>query len=314
MISIVTLNYNQNEYTIKCIQSILNSKFKEFFILLVDNGSTQENYEELVEGLPIHSSLLVHRIDDNRGYVGGINYGIEESKKLNADHILIMNNDTLIDENAVGELLKVCIDFENRAIVTGKVYDFNEPNVFQDVGYSFKDKKTLQFNRIGLGKEDKGQYDEISERDMLDDVFWLFPMNLYDEIGGYSNYFWFNAEQADFALRAKKRGYKLVYTPSAKLWHKGSVSIGGRNRNPKLAYWHIQSSLILGYLHLDKLNFLTYSFRVFKSVLFTRIKSVFYQIKGDRSWVDYSNAKVKGVNYFLVWVMKKNANEGKNPF
>ena len=46
---------------------------------------------------------------------------------------------------------------------------------------------------------------------------------------------------------AHEKGYKLLYTPDAKLWHKGSASIGGRNFNPVLAYWNMQSSLILKY-------------------------------------------------------------------
>ena len=113
---------------------------------------------------------------------------------------------------------------------------------------------------------------------MLDDVFWVFPISLYQKIGGYSTFFWFNGEQVDFALRAQKQGYNLIYTPDAKIWHKGSVSIGGRIRNPKLAYWHIQSILILGYLHLKKFNFLIFFIRILKSIVSTRLKSFYYQL------------------------------------
>ena len=41
---VITLNYNQNDYTIKCINSLLNSNYNNFNILLIDNGSTEENY------------------------------------------------------------------------------------------------------------------------------------------------------------------------------------------------------------------------------------------------------------------------------
>ena len=45
---------------------------------------------------------------------------------------------------------------------------------------------------------------KLLNMDHLDDIFWLVPVKLYLEIGGYSTYFWFNYEQADFALSAKK--------------------------------------------------------------------------------------------------------------
>jgi GT2 family glycosyltransferase len=314
MVSVITINYNQSDYTIKCVESLLKSEYDKFRILLIDNGSTLENYKELKEKLPSDSKLKLLRLENNRGYVGGINYGLTEGKKLQTDYFLILNNDTIIEQNSISNLVDCCIKYNNKAIVTGKVYHYDEPNKLQDVGYSYMNRKTLRFYRIGLNEFDEGQYDLMSERDMLDDVFWLFSMKLYQKIGGYSSFFWFNEEQADFALRAKKEGFKLIYTPMAKLWHKGSVSIGGRNRNPKLAYWHIQSSLILRYIHLGKINFLLYLIGTLKSILLTSLKSIYYRLKGDKSWLLYAYAKRKGFMYFLNWTFIKNKNIGKNPF
>lgn len=311
---IITLNYNQNDYTLKCIDSILKSNYNNYMILLIDNGSVHDNYKELESKLPNDNHIILHRIEQNRGYVGGINYGLENGAKLNPDYFLIMNNDTILDKNAITELVSTCVEYNDKAIVTGKVYHYDEPNKLQDVGYTFKSKKRLQFNRVGLNEIDKGQYDKVLERDMLDDVFWLFSIKLYKKIDGYSPYFWFNAEQADFALRAKEAGYKLIYTPKAKLWHKGSVSIGGRYMNPKLAYWHIQSTLIMRYLHLSKFNFVVYFLIIMNSIIRTSLKSLFFRLKGDKSLMLYSSAKRKGLYYFLHWLIKRNENVGYVPF
>ncbi len=313
MVSVITLNYNQNNYTIKCVESILNSLNIKFHILLIDNGSTKENVEQLCKKLPKSENLTLKILENNIGYVGGINFGLKEGLKLNPDYFLIMNNDTIIDKHAVNELITTCQSFDNRAVVTGKVYHYDEPNKLQDIGSSLN-KRTIQIKRIGLNEIDNGQYDKIAERDMLDDVFWLFSMKLYDQIGGYSPYFWFNAEQADFALRAKKKGYKLIYTPQAKLWHKGSVSIGGRDKNPRLVYWHTQSSLILRFLHLNRINFLNYFFSTINSVFRTSFKAIILSIKGDKTLLNYAIAKRKGFCYFLKWVIIRNVNIGENPF
>jgi len=314
MIALITLNYNQNDYTLKCVESILMSKNNDFKLFLIDNGSELENYNVLKSSLPKDDRLILDRIDINRGYIGGMNYGLQYGAKMNPAYYLIMNNDTILDENAIDELLKTCKKYENKAIVTGKVYHYNERNRLEDIGSRFKNKKLLQFDHVGHNELDTGQYDNEAERDMLDDVFWMIPAKLYQEIGGYSTHFWFNAEQADFVLRAKKIGYKLIYTPNAKLWHKGSVSIGGRAKNPKLVYWHMQSSLILRYLHLSKLNFFRYFIIMLISILRTSIKAYIKNIKGDKSLLKYAKAKRAGFYYFLKWLFKKNKNVGFNPF
>lgn len=311
MVLIITLNYNQNDFTLKCVESVLKSNYKDYKILLIDNGSTEENYINLKNNIPNDDKLVLKRIEKNRGYVGGINYGFSEGVSYKPDYFLIMNNDTILDENAVDELVKASKKHEDNVIVTGKVYHYDNPDVFQDVGYVYANKKILSFKRIGLDEVDKGQYDIVEKRDMVDDIFWLLPAKLYTEIGGYSTYFWFNAEQVDFALRAKQKGYELIYTPFAKLWHKGSVSIGGRDKNPRLAYWHIQSTLILGFLHLGKFNFLIHFFNILKSVTLTSFKSIYYSLfKRNNSLKDYAKAKRRGLSYFLKWFFIRNNNLG----
>ncbi|MBZ0183574.1 MAG: glycosyltransferase family 2 protein [Melioribacteraceae bacterium] len=314
IVTIITLNYNQNDYTIKCIESILMSEFDNYYILLVDNGSTQKNYQDLQNNLPKSDKIILHRIEQNRGYVGGINYGLKKGADLNSDYFLIMNNDTIIDKYAITELVNTCTNYSNKAIVTGKVYYFDDSNRLQDIGYAFKNKSRLTIDRVGLNELDSGQYNEEKERDLIDDVFWLFPSDLHKKIGGYSNYFWFNAEQADFALRAKKAGYKLVYTPKAKLWHKGSVSIGGRDKNPKLAYWHIQSTLIFRYLHLSRNQFLLQYIKITSGVFSSYIKALFLHKSEKSRQLEYSKAKLFGIIYFHKWLFYKNNNTGINPF
>lgn len=314
MVVIITLNFNQNDYTLKCVESILKSKNIKYHILLIDNGSTKENVDILIKNLPKSNNLTLKKIEKNIGYVGGINYGLKEGLKFGPNYFLIMNNDTIIDKNAIYELVNTCKDYKDEVVVSGKVYHYDDPTKLQDIGHIYSNEKTLKFKRIGLNEIDNGQYNIVAERDMLDDVYWLFSINVFKKIGNYSSYFWFNAEQADYALRAKKEGFKLIYTPKARLWHKGSVSIGGRNKNPKLAYWNIQSSLILRYIHLSKWNFSIYFLSIIKSVFFTTLKSIYYNFKGDRSWVSYSSAKRKALIYFLKWTIIKNENTGVSPF
>ena len=75
LVAVLLLNYNQNEYTLKCVDSILKSEDKLFKIILIDNGSTKENAKALEEQLPDDERLVFHRIEDNliegkKGFTG----------------------------------------------------------------------------------------------------------------------------------------------------------------------------------------------------------------------------------------------------
>lgn len=314
LVMVIVLNYNQEKYTISCVHSLLKSTYKNFIIFLLDNGSEYDSYLSLEETLENNDRVILQRIENNIGYRGGINYCLKEGSKLNPMFFLIMNNDTIIDEHAIDELVNTINIYGNQAIVTGKVYHYDQPNLLQDIGYTFKNEQRLLFNRIGLNEIDSGQYDFITERAMLDDVFWLVPKKLYETIGGYSDFFWFNSEQADFALRARNENYKLIFTPYAKIWHKGSVSIGGRENNPSLVYWNIQGTLIFRYLHLSSLRFIQFFLNILLSIILTYSKAFLTLFGLNGKSFKYANAKFYGLMYFIKWMFIKNVNTGYNPF
>lgn len=311
----VLLNYNQNDYTVKCVESLLQSDYESHILLLIDNGSESQNVAELEKMLPEDKKLVFIKITDNIGYAQGTNFGLEEALKFDPKYFFILNNDTIIDKSAISELVATSKKYNDMARVTGKVFHYDQPDLIQFIAFKNASKKYLSFERIGRDELDEGQFDSLEELDMMDDIFVLQPSSLYKSIGGYSKYLWVNGVNVDISLRAKNKGYKLVFNPKAKLWHKGSVSIGGRTMNPKLAYWNIQSKLTLRYIHLNKINFIQFYLRVmFNDVLRTYFKSIYLKISGKGDISIYAKSKLVAFVHFHKWIFKKNDNIGYNPF
>jgi len=311
----VLLNYNQNDYTIKCVESLLESDYKNHKLLLIDNGSEAANVTLLEKMLPDDDRLKFVKLEDNIGYAQGTNYGLEEGLKLKPTYFFILNNDTVVAKDAISELVATSKKHKDKARVTGKVFHYDEPKMIQFIAYKMVDKKFLTFERLGNDELDKGQFDSLEELDMMDDIFVLQPASLYETIGGYSKYLWVNGVNIDISLRAKQNGYKLVFTPKAKIWHKGSVSFGGRTMNPKLAYWNIQSKLILRYIHVDRISFIQFYLKIlFNDVLRTMSKAIFLKIIGKKDMLNYAKSKLMSLIHFHIWTIKKNENTGYNPF
>jgi GT2 family glycosyltransferase len=312
---VITINYRQNDYTIKCINSLLTSIYSNFDIILIDNGPITEAHSELKNLLPDDKRIHLHLSEENMGYVKGINLGLKEADKYEPGYIMILNNDTYIDENTIFELVKTCQLYKDNAIVTGKVYEYENKLKIQTLGFKFTNKNTLKYISIGNNEtDDKYLYENIEERDLIDDQFWLFPFRLYKGIGGYSEYFFWAYEQADFALRAKSNGYKLVFTPKAHLWHRMHGALKSNRYNAAYCYWDTQSALIFKFMHANLFYFIIIYFDFCIRIIRVFAKSFLFLITGKENIFKYAFAKLLGFIYFNRWILIRNENNGKNPF
>lgn len=308
MIAVILLNYNLNYDTFECIDSILQSDYKSFKICLVDNGSEIENYNELYIRYRDNARIQIIRLEKNIGYVGGVNFGMQTAAEDHPEYLLVMNNDTILDISAIRELKNTADRYNGRAIVSGKVYDYVQKDVFQQTGMLFTNHKFLIGTYPGKGEKDTGQLDEEAERDSLDDVFWLLPTRLIEDIGYYSPYFYLYAEQGDYAQRARRKGYKLIYTPRAKIWHKGSMTSGGGDKlSPKIGYWRGKGIFIFQYRNLEKKYFI-------QSVVinFCKFSARYLASRGKQR--ESRKAFLRGYFDGFLWLFNKTPNTGYNPY
>ena len=307
-VSIITINYNQNEYTLNCINSVLQSDYSRFNVILIDNGSLKENFSSLKKLLPADDRIILERIEINKGYVGGINYGLKISSELKPDYYVIMNNDTIIDRFAISELVRVAELYDQKAIVSGKVYHLDDPDTIQHTGLLFTDKKYLKGYSPGKNEKDAGQCDIIAERDSLDDILWLLPATIVNDIGYYCNHYFMYAEQGDYAQTARRSGYKLIYTPNAKIWHKGSLTSGGGNKKAlPVCYWRAKSSFIFSYRNLKFRYFL-----IRNTILFLKYLGKIIIFKGEER--KCAIARFRGLMAGINWFFNKKPDNGYNPY
>jgi GT2 family glycosyltransferase len=220
---VLILSYNGKHLLDDSISSYLKNDYSDFSVCVVDNGST-DGTREYVNGK--YPDVYLLRLEKNLGYSGGLNEGLKFAfTEQNADYALITNNDVVADDKAISSLVKTAETFTDAGFVTGKVYYYDKKDTLQTVG---KIEHPVLWNggHIGNGETDKGQYDEVSERYFADDIYTLVRKSLYEKVGGYDTLFQFQCEEYDWQARAKEAGFKIYYTPSAKIWHKDSMTIG----------------------------------------------------------------------------------------
>lgn len=138
----VVVTYNRKELLLECIESLLNQSYKLDKIIIIDNNSTDNTHEYLLENRILQNKIIKYiKLDENIGGAGGFNKGIEIAYKENKyDWVWIMDDDTIPNNNSL-ELLLLGKDVisENISFLCSKVIgpkneEMNIPNISKSVG------------------------------------------------------------------------------------------------------------------------------------------------------------------------------------
>jgi len=116
-VGIVVLNYLNYEDTIECVESLLDLNYDNYNIVVVDNGSDNNSFEILKNEFKESDNIYVLNTGENLGYAKGNNQGIDYCRNnLNAEHVMVINNDTIAEDK---NLLNVLLEHKDDGIVLG---------------------------------------------------------------------------------------------------------------------------------------------------------------------------------------------------
>lgn len=234
LVFVSILNFNGKNNTIACLRSlekVTREKF-DLKVVVIDNAS-REKFD-----LPDFKNLNVHLInnDKNLGFSGGHNVGIKFALGNRADYVVILNNDTIVDEKLISELLK---NSEDAGIVAPKIYfypgsEFHKDRynkeergkVFWYAG-GIMDWKNVLARHRGVDDVDHGQYDKTESTDFASGCCMLVKREVFDNVGLFDEKYFLYYEDNDLSQRAKRLLFKIAYNPKAVLWHKNAGSVGG---------------------------------------------------------------------------------------
>ncbi|HEX7344528.1 MAG TPA: glycosyltransferase family 2 protein [bacterium] len=201
-----------------CLKSLLASEFREFEVILIDNASSDGSREMTAAEFP---TVRQHRLEENRGYAGGCNAGIEIAR---GQYILLLNDDTVLEPDSLGALVAALDRDPGIAFAQPKLLNIRDRRYFDysgacggllDVlGYPFAFGRTFM-----CLEEDRGQFDSASQ------IFWacgtaaLYRRRALDEVGYLDSDFFAHMEEIDLAWRLHLAGYRGVRVPEAVVYH-----------------------------------------------------------------------------------------------
>ncbi len=222
-VTVIIPNYNGLDFLIPCLKSLRDQTFKDFSVLVVDNGSDDGSVGWLKDNLV--PSLFLEK---NFGFAVAANKGIEAS---DSPFVIMLNNDTVADaaymENLVGTIEKSPHIFS----VSPKMVKMSDPHLIDDAGDCYS-LPGWGFQR-GVG-QDARLYDRPCTVFSSCGGGAIYRRSVLEEIGLFDERHFAYLEDIDLGYRAQIAGYCNRYCPSAVLSHVGSGTSGSRYNDFKV--------------------------------------------------------------------------------
>jgi GT2 family glycosyltransferase len=223
MLAIILVNWNGRNDTLECLASLRTLALQELKVIVVDNGSTDGSVDAIRSA---HPWVEIVALGENRRFAGGNNAGISHALAAGADYVLLLNNDTFVAPDFAAQLLRRMTTEPHCGLVTPKIYYASSPDRLWFAGgeISFW---TGTMRHIGIRQSDHGQYDVSRDIDYATGCCVLTSREVINNVGMLDESYFIYTEDADWSMRIRKAGYRVVYEPAARVWHKVSVSSGG---------------------------------------------------------------------------------------
>ncbi len=239
LVYVILLDYDGRDDTIECLESLRGLDYGNFRILLVDNGSKRSCLDEVRRGFP---HVLTRRIEPNRGFMGGCNVGMREALAAGAEFVWLLNNDTVVDPNALAALVREAERDPRCGILGSKIFYHDRREVLHHAGGGF-DEAAGRFYHIGMDGPDRGDYDRVEEVYFVTGCSLLARAEMIREIGLLDESYILYFDDIDWCVKARERGWKVRYVPQSVLYHKVSRTTN-RTQSPRYYYYYTRNYLL----------------------------------------------------------------------
>ena len=251
-LSVILVTWNDTVHLINCLKKLQKQTFNDFEVIIVENGSREENLQLLKTFLKDFQpengfKLRVFYTGVDDGYTGGNNYG---AKRAKGEFLLIINPDTMIRPKDIELLLNSFKTLEKK-FGTDKL--LLNPRLCTSDGKHEFSKGYINF--LGFGLIDSSKTNECLDSDFVSGGCFLIKTKYFKELKGFDESYFMYQDDLEFSLRARLEGFKIVVDNKLSTLH--NKSLKDYQLTP-FKYYYIERNRIrtvLRYTHSKKLHF-----------------------------------------------------------
>jgi len=222
-VSVIVANWNGRHHLARCLPSLRTQTYRDFEVVVVDNGSTDGSVGWLTQEYPDVRVLCNPR---NLGFAVANDQAIRATE---SPYLVTLNNDTEATSIWLAELVAAAESDAAVGMVASQILLASAPGVIDSAGIEVDWTGTAWQRRRGEAADEAGD---------LEEVFGpcagaaLYRRAMLDEIGLFDESFFAYYEDVDLAWRARNAGWRCLYAPRARVYHAHSAT-GGQDLSYK---------------------------------------------------------------------------------
>lgn len=223
-IPVIVLNWNGVDDTIECVDALLAGDGVEFRVVLVDNGSSGDDFERLQARYGAQERIELRRNSENLGFARGVNAVLREllaAPDSRPEYVALLNNDAIPEPGWLCALVDVA-EYSGAGAVASKMIRHDNSARLDNAGHIFLN--TGEVLPRGAG-EPPDEYSEIASVAGVCGGACLYRSDMLDDIGIFDEFFTTGYEDAELGLRALLAGYRQIFAPQAVVRHRIGASI-----------------------------------------------------------------------------------------
>src|ERR1700684_3150016 len=234
LVSVTLVTYNSGRFIKRCLESVLEQKYPNLEVIIVDNASTDGTVDLLEQ---FSDTCQIHYNDENIGFAAAQNQAIGLSS---GEWVLTLNPDVLLLPNFIQSLVDAGQIDPKVGSVCGKLltilanFDLPDRQLVDSTGIYF----TPMLRHLDRGSQevDNGHYLNFEYVFGATAAAALYRRQMIDDISILGEFFdpdfFVYREDADVAWRAQLMGWRCIYTPLARGYHVRNVLPGNRRALP----------------------------------------------------------------------------------
>ncbi len=232
-LSIIILNWNAADDTIRCLQNIATWQTIRPAVWVVDNASGDDSVRRIAEVCP-SATILSNR--ENLGFAGGNNRALTEILKTGNAPILLLNNDAIVSESTIKTMLDVLHAHPHTGFVGPLLFDSAQPDRLLSAGG--QNPVTHYRSHAPQRPTDETPF----AVDYVPGTVLLVSADVFRQVGLLDEQYFFSLEIADLCHRAEREGFKSIIAPTAIARH--TVQRSGALRKSLYPYYIIRNRFL----------------------------------------------------------------------
>lgn len=291
LVSVVIVNFNGRHFLKRCLNTLMDTIYPEYEIIIVDNASTDGSLEDIELTFGENPRIKIVKNTKNLGHAEGCNIG---ARMTNSQYIVFLDSDIEFETKSwLSELVNAMENNSKIGLAQAKIVLAEDKRCLDYVCFAI--------DALGTWAATYGSKEENINKNF--EIFaassgcCIIRRDVFDQVGGFDADYFIYDDDTDISLRTRLLGYKVMFIPSAVVLHRGGILRGVSG----MMLYHSSKNRLITVIKNYELRNIWWRFSVLTFFTFI-VSAVFFAVKKHNE----ARATLKGAinpirNFSNIW-------------